>query len=40
MAWFSHAIFFLQPSILYQVIKELHKASLAKVFGYAKPKFI
>ncbi|ENL4423703.1 MULTISPECIES: hypothetical protein [Bacillus cereus group] len=29
-AWFSHAIFFLQ----------LHIASLSKVFGYAKPKFI
>ncbi|PFF13000.1 hypothetical protein CN324_29205, partial [Bacillus anthracis] len=24
----------------YQVIKELHIASLSKVFGYAKPKFI
>ncbi|WP_214284447.1 hypothetical protein, partial [Bacillus subtilis] len=26
--------------LLYQVIKELHIASLSKVFGYAKPKFI
>jgi hypothetical protein len=38
--WLGFRTLFSSCNLLYQVIKELHIASLSKVFGYAKPKFI
>ncbi|OTX56075.1 hypothetical protein BK723_08005 [Bacillus thuringiensis serovar pondicheriensis] len=38
--WLGFRILFSSCNLLYQVIKELHIASLSKVFGYAKSKFI
>ncbi|OTZ74279.1 hypothetical protein B1R38_00485 [Bacillus cereus] len=38
--WLGFRTLFSSCNLLYQVIKELHIASLSKVFGYAKPKVI
>ncbi|PEC19083.1 hypothetical protein COM96_26955 [Bacillus cereus] len=38
--WLGFRTLFSSCNLLYQVIKELHIASLSKVFGYTKPKFI
>ncbi|PEQ30450.1 hypothetical protein COK09_32085 [Bacillus cereus] len=38
--WLGFRMLFSSCNLLYQVIKELHIASLSKVFGYTKPKFI
>ncbi|PFV69503.1 hypothetical protein COL05_28935 [Bacillus sp. AFS059628] len=38
--WLGFRMLFSSCNLLYQVIKELHIASLLKVSGYAKPKFI
>ncbi|PFL77068.1 hypothetical protein COK13_00465 [Bacillus cereus] len=38
--WLDFRTLFSSCNLLYQVIKELHIASLSKVFGDAKPKFI
>ncbi|PEI83419.1 hypothetical protein CN678_24205 [Bacillus toyonensis] len=38
--WLGFRTLFSSCNLIYQVIKELHIASLLKVFGYAKPKFI
>ncbi|QWI52620.1 hypothetical protein EXW56_27665 (plasmid) [Bacillus mycoides] len=38
--WLGFRTLFSSCNLIYQVIKELHIASLSKVFGYTKPKFI
>ncbi|QWI14321.1 hypothetical protein EXW47_28925 (plasmid) [Bacillus mycoides] len=38
--WLGFRTQFSSCNLIYQVIKELHIASLSKVLGYAKPKFI
>ncbi|PEO77459.1 hypothetical protein CN570_19305 [Bacillus toyonensis] len=38
--WLGFRTLFSSCNLIYQVIKELHIASLSKVFGYAKPKFV
>ncbi|MBE7098888.1 hypothetical protein FTO65_24920 [Bacillus cereus] len=38
--WLGFRTLFSSCNLIYQFIKELHIASLLKVFGYAKPKFI
>ncbi|PEK50879.1 hypothetical protein COF80_26005 [Bacillus toyonensis] len=38
--WLGFRTLFSSCNLIYQVIKELHLASLSKVFGHAKPKFI
>ncbi|OPA23448.1 hypothetical protein BHL47_26330 [Bacillus cereus] len=38
--WLGFRTLFSSCNLLYQVIKELHIASLSKVFGDAKPKLI
>ncbi|KMP72648.1 hypothetical protein TU62_24420 [Bacillus cereus] len=38
--WIGFRTLFSPCNLLYQVIKEIHIASLSKVFGYAKSKFI
>ncbi|WP_080117045.1 hypothetical protein, partial [Bacillus cereus] len=38
--WLGFRTLFSSCNLIYQVIKELHIASLSKVFGDAKPIFI